>query len=76
MLGVLERKNRAAERLLADPYLEEYIQAGIISVTEIRNCRIITDYIKLRKSQSHIDALDALHSKYFISPSSIAKVLY
>lgn len=76
MLTKLEKRYRLAKKLLADRAIDEYIKAGLINERDIRNCRIIDDYVRLRKQYNHLDSLDQLAEKYFLSTERLTYIIY
>lgn len=72
----LTKKYSLAEELLSHPQLNEFIAAGFITETNIRNCHIIKDYGNLRKTLNHLDTLEELSIKYYLSQERILSILY
>lgn len=72
----LEKKYRLAKELLSLPRLQEFLEAGFIDELTIRNCLIVKDYVDMRATMTHLDALDELTHKYYISQERISSILY
>ena len=75
MTGV-ERRIILARELLSHPLLEEFCETGFITEAAIRNAQICSEYGELRKKHNHLDSLDILAAKFFISPERVLSILY
>jgi len=75
-MGSVKNKFQLAREVLNNPSLKDMLKAGFINEINIRNCRIVNDYEKLRKRYNHLDSVETLSRKYFLSRERILSILY
>ena len=75
MPGV-DRRIILARELLSHPLLEEFRETGFITEAAIRNAQICSEYGELRNKYNHLDSLDILADKFFLSPERILSIIY
>ncbi len=64
------------EQLISDPSFKEFQSHGLIDEKALRNLKIRSEYMLLKKSKTQLGAIFELSEKYKLSFDSIHHILY